>query len=134
MTSWLQISRDTVGKDPHRPPWQGCRLGAPSVTRTASPSNSRSDGLGAPAGAGCVCSRAVAEQCVTGLGCLTNKGITWAFGAITGLTAALQCRLRAGLTRANVLSGGERGVGCGRCGATLEQGDRFCGHCGAPVG
>src|SRR5271170_4088361 len=29
---------------------------------------------------------------------------------------------------------GERGVGCGRCGATLEEGDRFCGHCGAPVG
>jgi class 3 adenylate cyclase/predicted ATPase len=25
-------------------------------------------------------------------------------------------------------------VGCGRCGATLEDGDRFCGHCGAPVG
>src|SRR5215471_11081420 len=25
-------------------------------------------------------------------------------------------------------------MGCGRCGATLEQGDRFCGHCGAPVG
>jgi class 3 adenylate cyclase/predicted ATPase len=25
-------------------------------------------------------------------------------------------------------------VGCGRCGATLEEGDRFCGHCGAPVG
>jgi len=24
-------------------------------------------------------------------------------------------------------------VGCGRCGATLEEGDRFCGHCGAPV-
>ena len=25
-------------------------------------------------------------------------------------------------------------MGCGRCGATLEEGDRFCGHCGAPVG
>ena len=25
-------------------------------------------------------------------------------------------------------------MGCGRCGATLEEGDRFCGLCGAPVG
>jgi class 3 adenylate cyclase len=25
-------------------------------------------------------------------------------------------------------------VGCGRCGAPLEEGDRFCGDCGAPVG
>jgi predicted amidophosphoribosyltransferase len=24
-------------------------------------------------------------------------------------------------------------VGCGRCGANLEEGDRFCGHCGVPV-
>jgi len=27
-----------------------------------------------------------------------------------------------------------RGVGCGRCGAPVEEGDRFCGDCGAPVG
>src|SRR5215472_13514980 len=38
-----------------------------------------------------------------------------------------------GLTRVNVLRW-ERRVGCGRCGATLEEGDRFCGDCGAPVG
>ena len=25
-------------------------------------------------------------------------------------------------------------MGCGRCGAPLEEGDRFCGDCGAPVG
>ena len=25
-------------------------------------------------------------------------------------------------------------MGCGRCGATVEEGHRFCGHCGAPVG
>ena len=38
------------------------------------------------------------------------------------------------MTRVNVLKVGERGVGCGRCGAALEDGDRFCGECGAPVG
>jgi class 3 adenylate cyclase len=26
------------------------------------------------------------------------------------------------------------GVGCGQCGASLEEGDRFCADCGAPVG
>jgi hypothetical protein len=25
-------------------------------------------------------------------------------------------------------------VGCGRCGAALVEGHRFCGHCGAPAG
>src|SRR5215470_8598798 len=48
-----------------------------------------------------------------------------------GSTLSVTCR---GLTRANVLSVGERRMGCGRCGATLEEGDRFCGDCGAAVG
>ena len=25
-------------------------------------------------------------------------------------------------------------MGCGRCGATLDEGDLFCGDCGAPAG
>jgi len=62
LTSWLQIGRGTVGKDPHRPPQQGCRLGALLGDQDGQPVQQQIGRAGRACRCGCVCSRAVAEQ------------------------------------------------------------------------